>query len=316
MGTPRPEEKKTRVLLTGASGLVGSILRRQWGDRYFLRSADIRPLDSGTSFSGGDSIEQLPLRPAFEEFFQLDTSDLAQFVEACQGVDVVVHLAADASPSADFYGSLLDRNIKSTYNAFHAARQAGCQRVVYASSVNAVLGYEGAGRDGEASGTAWDVPVMPTNVYGATKCWGEALARVFSTPDNHGGQPTDGTLSCVCVRLGSPRWDPTTDMPAADKLSEPHWGLSARDCGHLFERCVEAKDVPFAIVAGVSRHAHIHPPHICPTPLPPCFLPKAHMGAVMVQRHVASWMDVDHTCSVLGYAPRDGTVHAPSAAKL
>ena len=31
-----------------------------------------------------------------------------------------------------------------------AARQ-GCRRVVYASSVNAVLGYEGVGRDGEAA---------------------------------------------------------------------------------------------------------------------------------------------------------------------
>ena len=49
-------------------------------------------------------------------------------------------------------------------NAFHAAKEAGCQRVVYASSVNAVLGYEGRGRGGEASGSAWDVPVKPTNV--------------------------------------------------------------------------------------------------------------------------------------------------------
>eukprot|EP01046_Picozoa_sp_COSAG06_P061100 COSAG06_NODE_13262_length_1276_cov_5.483432_2_plen_35_part_01 len=30
-------ETKTRVLLTGASGLVGSILRKQWGDRFHLR---------------------------------------------------------------------------------------------------------------------------------------------------------------------------------------------------------------------------------------------------------------------------------------
>lgn len=154
--------------------------------------------------------------------------------------------------------------------------------MVYASSVNAVLGYEGVGRAGEAGGSAWDVPVMPTNVYGATKCWGEALARVFSTPDTHGGQPQDGPLSCICVRLGSPRWDPAAEMPPPDRLHEPHWGLSRRDCGHLFERCVEAPDVDFAIVAGVSRH-------------------------------VASWMDVEHTCKVLGYEPKDGTVHAPSA---
>jgi hypothetical protein len=170
-------------------------------------------------------------------------------------------------------------------NAFHAAKEAGCQRVVYASSVNAVLGYEGVGRDGETSGSKWDVPVKPTNVYGATKCWGEALARVFSTDDTHGGLPKEGSLSCICVRIGSPRWDPS-DFPPPEKLYEPHWGFSPRDCGHLFERCVDVPDVQFAIVAGISRH-------------------------------VASWMDVEHSCKVLGYSPKDGTVHAPGAqAKL
>eukprot|EP01052_Picozoa_sp_SAG31_P009686 SAG31_NODE_514_length_14714_cov_78.431269_6_plen_236_part_00 len=228
---------------------------------------------------------------------------------------------------------------------------AGCQRVVYASSVNAVLGYEGTGRDGEASGSAWDVPVMPTNVYGATKvravravhscrsthsthnksmhavlwkcltmgalqiycsallaqfiillyyyvimllcyyiiinnimpcqCWGEALARVFSTEDTHGGLPKEAALSCICVRIGSPRWDPN-DFPPPDKLHEPHWGFSPRDCGQLFSCCVDVSDVQFAIVAGISRH-------------------------------VSSWMDVEHSCKVLGYEPQDGTVHAPGA---
>jgi nucleoside-diphosphate-sugar epimerase len=109
-------EKKTRVLLTGASGLVGSILRKEWGDRYWLRLADIRDLDVGTTSTVGDAVEIIPLRPEFEEFVRLDTSDLQQFVDACRGIDVVVHLAADASPSADFYGSLLDRNVKSTCN--------------------------------------------------------------------------------------------------------------------------------------------------------------------------------------------------------
>ena len=114
-------EKKTRVLLTGASGLVGSILRKEWGDRYWLRLADIRDLDVGTTSTVGDAVEIIPLRSEFEEFVQLDTSDLQQFADACHGIDVVVHLAADASPSADFYGSLLDRNVKSTCNLQHSA---------------------------------------------------------------------------------------------------------------------------------------------------------------------------------------------------
>jgi hypothetical protein len=275
----RPVPGKPYVLLTGASGLVGGILRDQWADRYTLRLADIQPIGEGRSPS------KLPLQP-HEEFVQLDTSDLEQFTVACEGIDTVVHLAADPSPSADFYGSLLDRNVKSTYNAFAAAAHAGCRRVVIASSVNAVLGYSGAGREGEASGSAWDAPVWPVNVYGATKCWGEALARVFSTGYSgpSAGEPAGGPLSCICVRLGSPRWDPEGEgIPSP--YGEPQWGLSAHDCGHLFERCVEVEDVPFAIVAGVSRHT-------------------------------LSWMDVDHTCAVLGYTPRDSTTATATVAKL
>ena len=268
---------KTHVLLTGASGLVGGILREQWGDRYRLRLADIQTIE------GGRSRSKLPLNPSHEEFVLLDTSDLGQFTSACEGIDVVVHLAADPSPSADFYGSLLDRNVKSTYNAFAAAAVAGCRRVVIASSVNAVLGYGGVGREGQASGSAWDAPVWPVNVYGATKCWGEALARVFSTSYSgpSAGEPADGPLSCICVRLGSPRWDPEgAGIPLP--YGEPQWGLSARDCGQLFGRCVDVEDVRFAIVAGVSRHA-------------------------------LSWMDVEHTCSVLGYSPEDSTGTAAPA---
>ena len=29
-------------------------------------------------------------------------------------------------------------------------------------------------------GVHWDDPVMPPNLYGATKCWGEAVGRVYS----------------------------------------------------------------------------------------------------------------------------------------
>ena len=278
--------EKTRVLLTGASGLVGSILREQWGDRYALRLADINPIERGYELrteierNAVGETELLPLR-AFEEFFLLDTADLEQFTAACEGIDVVVHLAADPAPNADFYGSLLDRNVASTYNAFAAAASQGCRRVVIASSVNAVLGYEGVGREGQAAGSAWDAPVWPTNIYGATKCWGEALGRVFSTPDARGGLPADGALSAICVRLGSPRWDPEADPPEGlpDEMGKPQWGLSGRDCGQLFERCVDVEDVQFAIVAGVSRHA-------------------------------ASWMDVEHTRAVLGYEPQDGTAMA------
>ena len=173
-----------RVLLTGAAGKVGRILRAQWGDRYALRCADVQPL--------GD------LAP-HEEGVQLDIADLEAFAAACEGMDAVVHLAADPKVRAPFYDSLLQNNIIGGYNAFEAARRAGCRRVVFASSVNAVIGHRGQ-RTVDA-----ECPVYPTSIYGASKCWGEALARVYS--HEHG-------LSCICVRLSGPNfrqdgdWDP------------------------------------------------------------------------------------------------------------
>ncbi len=209
------------VLITGATGRVGTILRQQWRDRYQLCLADVNPIQDLASH---------------EDFVELDITDLDAFTAACQGIDTVVHLAADPSPLADFYETLLQRNIIGGYNGFEAARLAGCRRLVFASSINAVLGY------GQTEAVAsWDSPVYPANVYGATKCWGEALARVYDT--QHG-------LSCLCVRLTSPSFDQRAFDPEA-RVSK----ISERDTGLVFGRCVDAEDeVGFAIVHGVSRH--------------------------------------------------------------
>ncbi|MBT4613074.1 MAG: NAD(P)-dependent oxidoreductase [Gemmatimonadetes bacterium] len=212
---------KRHVLITGAAGRVGTILRQQWGDRYQLRLADVAAVDD---------------LAAHEQFLPLDVTDLAAFVSVCEGIDTLVHLAADPSPRADFYETLLQRNIIGGYNGFEAARQAGCRRLVFASSIHAVLGH-GQSR----SKAAWDALTYPQNLYGATKCWGEALARVYDAQHS---------LSCICVRLTSPSFD----QKNFDGQAQDH-GISERDAANLFGSCVDADDeVGFAIINGVSQH--------------------------------------------------------------
>ena len=92
------------------------------------------------------------------------------------------------------------------YNAFEAALQAGCQRVLFASSVHSMLGYPidwGEGGKGEATDNKL-VP-NPVNTYGATKAWGEALCRKYSNADD---------LSCIAMRVRT-HTRPRTPLPAS-----------------------------------------------------------------------------------------------------
>lgn len=160
-----------KVLLTGAAGRIGSFFRKTYPDVYDYRLTDIvQPSDTGRA-----------------PFTQADLSDFDAIRPLCDGVDTVVHLGADPSMDASWQ-SLLPNNVIATYNVFEAARQAGCRRVVFASSINAVFGYPADQQ------VHTDMPVFPINLYGATKCWGEALARYYSA--THG-------LSGLCLRFGA-----------------------------------------------------------------------------------------------------------------
>jgi NAD+ dependent glucose-6-phosphate dehydrogenase len=210
------------ILITGAAGLFGNILRTYWGARYRLRLADIRPIENLASH---------------EEYIETDIVDYGQLLSACEGAHTVVHLAAYPGDGATFYDTLLNLNIIGAYNAFEAARAAGCRRLVFASSIDVVKGYWDEGE------IPLDVPVYPTNLYGASKCWGEALARVYA------GQYG---LSCICVRLCNPHFDQAGSWDAEEFIS----GISPRDAASLLALCVEADGIDFAVVNGISDHRH------------------------------------------------------------
>jgi nucleoside-diphosphate-sugar epimerase len=169
---------RTKVLLTGATGRVGGILREHWGDRYQLRLADVRPLGAATILASGEpetrKMNYTPLQ-VHEEFIYCDCAVYEQMLDACKGMDVVVHLAADPNPGSDWETSLLPRNVVGCYNAFQAAHEGGCSRIVFASSVNAIVGYAVEDWHG-AAGIGVNTPVWPANVYGAAKCFGEVWA--------------------------------------------------------------------------------------------------------------------------------------------
>lgn len=63
-------------------------------------------------------------------FFLADMADIDAVTHAFEGMDVVVHLAADPRPDAS-WDQLLESNIVGARNAFEAAVRAGVKRVIY-----------------------------------------------------------------------------------------------------------------------------------------------------------------------------------------
>jgi nucleoside-diphosphate-sugar epimerase len=208
------------VLLTGAAGRIGSFLTGDFADRYDLLLTDIRrPADT----------RGLP-------FAEADIADLDAMRALCRGIDVVVHMAADPSPRAS-WESLLPRNVVGAYNIFQAAHEAGCRRVVFASSINAVNRYP------HELQVHTGMPVRPGNLYGATKAWGEVLARLYS--DEH-------ALSCICLRFAAvTRRDDDERLRPGNPFLDIV--LTYEDLGRLVRASIEAPaDLRFGIFHGVS----------------------------------------------------------------
>ncbi len=218
-----------RLLLTGAAGGIGSAFFRSTAGHYTFRLAD-RDMTSLASAASRD-----------HEACILDVADLDACQQACRGIHTVIHLAADANPDADFSRSLLHNNIQGTYNIFRAAKDQGCQRVIFASSAQVVAGYP---RDVQVHAES---PVRPMNMYGVSKCFGEAVASYFAYAEG---------LSSIVIRIGAydVNGDETNWLRQEPKALNLSGYMSERDLNQLLLRCIEAPHVQFAIVHGISNN--------------------------------------------------------------
>ncbi len=241
------------LLITGAAGRIGSFYRRwlhesgQVGDgptQWTLRLTDVRP---PADVAAGDEVI------AGED---ADLSDLEVARRVVGGAHAVVHLAADPSPRADFYGSLLDRNVKAPFNILQACIESGAKRAILCSSINAVNGHL-AQRQVRASDAAF-----PGNVYGATKAWSEAIAGAFVS--------LNPGFSAIAVRIGGVRHpdqlrDRPADvqtgakiMPGLNLADTRTVAVTLPDLSRLFDRCLAAgPEVTFAVVNGISKNRHL-----------------------------------------------------------
>jgi dTDP-4-dehydrorhamnose reductase len=255
-GDPELSERRSmkKILITGMSGLIGGILRSHLETLggYELTALNRRPVD-GVRTVQADIGDLDAIRPAFE------------------GQDVVVHLAAHVAsePMED----VVRGNLAGTWNVYEAAREAGVQRVIFASSGDTIRGidhdppYSQIVAGDYESVSRWEWPkvtkelVRPRTFYGASKVWGEVLGRVYSA---------DYGLSVLCVRIGS---CPAENRPT--NVREFSAWLSHRDVADILHRCIEAPaDLLYDIFFAVSNNKW-------------------------------NYRDIEHARRVLGYVPQD-----------
>lgn len=166
------QQKLSRVLLTGAAGGLGKVLRsRLSAFAETLRisdRADLGPANAG------------------EEVVICDLADKTAVHHLVDGVDAVVHFGGISLE--DRFEPILQSNIVGVFNIYEAVRKHGVKRVVFASS-NHVTGFY---KQSDKIDT--DAPMRPDGLYAVSKCFGENLSRFYF--DRYG-------IETVCLRIGS-----------------------------------------------------------------------------------------------------------------
>ncbi len=217
---------RKKILITGAAGRIGQVLREGLKDRY-----DLRLLYHNTV---------LPAEPG-EEVCVASITDLDRMVEAVDGVDAVVHMAGDPSGGASFE-EVLETNIRGTYNIYEAARRTGVNRVVFASTNHVIGHYE---KDGIY--TTPEMPARPDSYYGVSKALGEDLGRYYV--DAFG-------LCVICLRIGSFQPNESVINRKGDRILSS-W-LSHRDTVQLVWRSIEVEHITFGVYFGISNNTRAY----------------------------------------------------------
>jgi nucleoside-diphosphate-sugar epimerase len=258
-----------RILITGVYGLIGNVVYRELTrspEAYDVYGLSRRQVSSDRIPE--DQTEAIP----DDHFYLVNLNDFDGLQQAVQGMDVVVHMAADPSGNRGFE-SILQSNLIGAYNVFEVCRLQGVKRIVYASSIQVSFGYWDTEpyktlRDARFDDVeepiprvTIDMPTRPLNLYASSKVWGEALAHTYAY--RYG-------LSCLCLRIG---WVVAEDRPPIPRAI-PEW-CSQRDIVQLVRRCVDAPDtLRFDIFYGLSHNRF-------------------------------GWVDIEHARQVLDYNPLD-----------
>ncbi len=217
MNTASVPPPPRRLLLTGAAGALGSMLRpRLRVHCEVLRVSDLGGLGEAAP---GEEVQAAPLQ------------DRAAMAALLQGVDAVVHLGGVSVEKP--WELVRPANIDGLFNLYEGARLAGTRRVVFASSNHAIGAYPQSERLDDR------VPTRPDGYYGLSKVFGEQTAQLYW--DRYG-------IETVSLRIGS-----CFPVPRDHRMLTT-W-LSYDDLERLVLASLRAPQVGHTIVYGVSNNS-------------------------------------------------------------
>jgi uronate dehydrogenase len=212
--TTLPSSVQSPVLLTGASGRIGRMIRPRLADLgWELHCLDRDP--------NGDL-----------EVMSIDVLDGDALDAATVGCGAVVHLAG--IPSEAPLAQILEANVQGTQAVLDAALRRGIRRVVLASSNHAVGMWE---RSGDEK-LEVDIRPRPDTFYGVAKVALEALGQLYS--DRFG-------LEVVSLRIGT-----CVDQPR-NRRELATW-LSPDDAARLIDASLRGQVSGHVIAYGVSAN--------------------------------------------------------------
>jgi NAD+ dependent glucose-6-phosphate dehydrogenase len=215
-----------RVLVTGAAGNLGQKAVAALSARD---DTEVVAVDLETPGGGGDVVRA-----------DLTTYDDA-WAAVFRGCDVVLHLAGEQSPAAD-WDTVVRSNIDLSINVLRAAEEAGVSRFVFASSNWVLAGYRYT-----TDRLTTTTPPRPVNPYGVSKLVVERIG--VATAARTG-------MAYLALRIGY--CQPGDNVPGP-RMRFGRWGqemwLSNRDWSAAVQRACAAPFEGCAVVNVMSDNA-------------------------------------------------------------
>jgi dTDP-glucose 4,6-dehydratase len=220
-----------RLLVTGGAGFIGSsFVRRQLarGDHW----SSVTVLDALTYAGNLDNLADIKDSKNFR-FIKGDIRDHELVMKELQGIDVVVHFAAESHVDRSIQGAseFVSTNVLGTQNLLEAARRVGVERFVHIST-DEVYGSISEGSWSEES------ILLPNSPYSASKASSDLIARAY-----HKTYGMDVRIT-RCSNNYGPNQFPEKMIPLfvtnlIDDLQVPLYGTGSnvRDWLHVTDHC-------------------------------------------------------------------------------